>query len=97
MGGSELLGPIFFGLIFLILFLLGSKKPKKKEGYFAEMVAPKKQPPSPLKKAPFKQRDLTPAFKVRKKQPVLQKGWNTRPSLKQAFILSEVFKRYDER
>ncbi len=32
-----------------------------------------------------------------KRAPVLQQGWNRRSSLRQAFILSEVFKRFDER
>lgn len=102
MGGSDLIGPLFFGLLFLFLFFLAGRGTKKKEVHFAESPK-KKKPLPPIKKTlshPVRLGDVkrraTPSFK-KKTPPVLQKGWNTRKSLKQAFILSEVFRRYDER
>ncbi len=101
MGGSDLLGPLFFGLIFLFLYFLASRKPKKKEGYFAERtVYENPLPPQKRarpKKVEVRKMETSKAWSFNKKRtPILQKGWSKRSSLKQAFILSEVFKRHDE-
>ncbi len=40
---------------------------------------------------------IPPEPSKRKPSSILQKGWSKNSSLKQAFILSEIFKRVDER
>jgi hypothetical protein len=102
MGGSDLIGPLFFGLLFLFLFFLAGRGAKKKDAHLVE--SPKKKRPLPPTQKTLShpvriregKKERAPSFK-KKTSSVLQEGWNTRKSLKQAFILSEVFRRYDER
>lgn len=93
----------FFVFLAILLFFLLSSSGKKKKQQEVKGAAPKpphhSKRPLPVKTNSHRQPKEAPSYEVHKpKTPTpLGKGWNKKKSLKQAFILSEVLRRVDER
>ena len=103
---------VFLGLAFLLLYLFIGKGAKKKTEREEVVLPPlaaqeKKQEPVKIRKI---ERKLSvenaeevnlasSAYDIikKRKSSVLKSGWNNKSSIKQAFILSEVLKKFDER
>jgi hypothetical protein len=97
----ESLLPFFVFLAIIVFSILR----KKKEGSsaperprYVKAAPPKVIPPKPvvLKKA-AKRPAVVYEVEKKKTHPLLQKNWQDKGSLKQAFVLSEVLKKVDER
>lgn len=101
---------IFLGIAFLLFFLFTNRGNKKKEEREEEIVIPlpeKKMPPIKARKVEKKVHQenletkdfISSAYDVveRKKHAVLQPGWNKKASIRQAFVLSEILRKVDER
>ena len=89
----------FCFLLILALFLF--RKPKKTiEPLIRKKPAAIKKVPLPKKNHPIRSQvqASSSSYQVekKKKSPFLKKGWNTKSSLKQAYIVSEVLKKWDE-
>ena len=99
MAGSDLGFSLFFGLLVLLFYYVRARADHKKRP-----IPPveRERTVSTVKKPPPVQKELRKivpdVYKPpkRKKDSVLKKGWNSKSSIRQAFILSEVFRRYDE-
>ena len=97
--------PFFIFLAVFLFFLLTNRGKKNKQ--------PQKRPPAVRRPVPPKvpivknspiqrnsyvaKRDTSYEVEKKKEIPLLQKTWKSKNSLKQAFILSEIVKRVDER
>jgi hypothetical protein len=99
----ESLLPFFIFLVIIVFSILrkgkkeGSSAPERlryaKAPPLSKVIPPK---PAALKKA-VKRPTVTYEVEKKKTHPLLQKSWQDKGSLKQAFILSEVLKKVDER
>ncbi len=107
---SEGGGSTFIFLIASLLFYLFTRSKKKPPQAVSQRSIEKPPAATPYKhKEESKSRKthvieslplhsvMPPEAPKRKPSPILQKGWSKNSSLKQAFILSEIFKRVDER
>lgn len=92
---------VFIGLAIFILFLLANRAKKKQT---EEFITPPVEEPVEKKRIVKKTRPLmlsdlekAPVYVVEKrtKKAVLQKGWNRKGSIQQAFVLSEIFRKVD--
>lgn len=103
---GEHANPSFFIFLAILLFFLLSSSGKKKKQQ--EKREPLSRLPPLKTSTSFKEKPLSPSFRTPKEAPnyqvhkvkdpiLLQKGWKKKKSLKQAFILSEVLRRVDER
>lgn len=98
MGGDSGIS-IFIGALLLFLYFIAGQKKKEpvlpaprviKPGVKPTQIKPAKVQSKPLDRTPILKKE------TKVKRSPLHKGWNKKSSLRQAFILSEIFKRYDE-
>ena len=95
--------PFFIFLAIFIFSLLASRKKKETPDRVSRPVPIKSKPALPKPIVHTKTKPALPkqvlSYEVeRKKQhSFLKKGWQGKGSLKQAFILSEILKKVDER
>ena len=99
-GWTSLIFPVIFFIAYLVLSSLGRKKKtpiaqKQIQGPSKQMKVVKKQKATLSKKKEIcLVKKETPNLK-KTGVSVLQKGWNTKRSLRQAFVLAEIFRRPD--